>query len=234
LYEEALQYAPNDPDLLLKLGMYQLGAGNRDEAIRLLEHCVRVAPKDGDAQFYMAQAYHLNGATDLALRAIRESARLEPGNADILQKRGEYMLGGGKDTDALDWLTRAQKADAKQPGIDYDLGAASYKLMDLAGAEKSLERAVAGQPNDFNALALLGTVQIHLAQWDAASANLQRALDLAPDDTGALLGLGHCEVEQKDYAAADRYIALCAARRSHAVAGAFLSVACTCCAGANG
>jgi Tfp pilus assembly protein PilF len=202
LYDEALQYAPNDPDLLLKLGMYQLGAGNRNEAIRLLEHCVRVAPKDGDAQFYLAQAYHLNGETDLALRSIRESAILEPGNGDILQKCGEYLLSAGKYPDALDWLTRAQKAEPKQPGIDYDLGAASYKLMDLAGAEKSLERAVEGQPNGFDALALLGTVQIHLAKWDEASANLRRALDLKPDDTGALLGLGHCEVELKDYAAA--------------------------------
>jgi tetratricopeptide (TPR) repeat protein len=202
LEEEALQYAPNDPDLLLKLGMYQLGAGNRDEAIRLLEHCVRVAPKDGDAQFYLAQAYHLNGETDLALRAIRESAALEPGNADILQKCGEYLLSAGRYPDALEWLTRAQRADAKQPGIDYDLGAARYKLMDLAGAEKSLARAVEQQPNDLNAPALLGTVQIHLAKWDEASANLRQALDLKPDDTGALLGLGHCEVELKDYAAA--------------------------------
>jgi len=202
LYEEALQVAPNDPDLLLKLGMYRLGAGDRDEAIRLLEHYVREAPKDGDAQFYLAQAYHLNGETDLALGAIRKSAALEPGNANILQKYGEYLLSAERYPEALEWLTRAQKADAQQPGIDYDLGAASYKLMDLAGAEKILTRAVEAQPNDFNALALLGTVQIHLAEWDAARASLGRALALKPDDTGALLGLGHCEVELKDYAAA--------------------------------
>lgn len=202
LYEEALKIAPNDPDLLLKLGMYELGTGNLDEAIRLLEHCVRVTPKDGDAQFYLAQAYHLHGETDLALRAIRLSATLEPGNADILQKCGEYFLNAGKDPEALDWLTRAQKVNAQQPGIDYDLGAASYKLMDLAGAEKRLTRAVAEQPNDANALALLGTVQIHLAKWEEATATLRRALAIRPDDTGALLGLGHCEVELKEYPAA--------------------------------
>jgi Tfp pilus assembly protein PilF len=202
LYEEALPYAPNDPDLLLKVGMVQLAGGNRDAAIRLLEHCVRVAPKDGDAQFYLAQAYHLNGDTDLALRAMHESASLEPGNADILQKYGEYLLSAEKYPDAMDWLTRAQKADALHPGIDYDLGSASYKLMDLTGAERSLARAVDEQPNDANALALLGTVEIHLTEWEGASANLRRALALRPDDTGALLGLGHCEVELKDYAAA--------------------------------
>ncbi|MGC2639337.1 MAG: tetratricopeptide repeat protein [Acidobacteriaceae bacterium] len=202
LFDEALKDAPNDPDLLLKSGMYQLAAGHRDQAIRLLEHCVRVAPKDGDAQFYLAQAYHLNGETDLALRAIRESAQLEPGNGDILQKCGEYLLSGGKYPESLDYLTRAQKADATLPGIDYDVGAARYKLMDLAGAENSLAHAVEAQPNDFNALDLLATVQIHLAEWQEASALLRRALAIRPDDANALLGLGHCEVELKEYEAA--------------------------------
>jgi tetratricopeptide (TPR) repeat protein len=202
LYEKALQDAPNDPDLLLKAGISQLAVNNPGKAIGFLERCVRVAPKDGDAQYYLAQAYYLNGETDPALSAIRASAILEPGNGRILQKSGEYFLSAGKYPEALDWLTRAQKADATLPGIDYDLGAVSYKLMDLATAEKSLARAVQEQPNDFNALALLATVQIHLAKWNEATAMLRRALTIRPDDPGALLGLGHCEVELKEYAAA--------------------------------
>lgn len=202
LYEQALEYAPNDPDLLLKVGIHQLVIGDREKAIALLSHCVRITPNDGDAQYYLAQAYHLNGQTDLALSAIRKSAVLEPRSGDILQKCGEYFLTAGKYPEAMDWLTRAQKADAALPGIDYDLGAASYRLMDLTGAEKSLARAVQAQPNDFNTLDLLATVQIHLAEWDQASAMLRRALAIRPGDGNALLGLGHCEVELKDYDAA--------------------------------
>lgn len=202
LYEEALQDAPNDPDLLLKSGIAQLADGNPEKAIPHLERCVRLAPKDGDAHYYLAQAYYLDGQTDLAVSAIRESAVLEPRNGKILQKCGEYLLAAGKYPEALDWLTRAQKADATLPGIDYDVGAASYRLMDLAGAEKSLTRALDTQPNDFNALVLLATVQIHLAEWDEAHAMLLRALAIRPDDVGALLGLGHCEVELKQYDAA--------------------------------
>lgn len=202
LYAEALQYAPGDPDLLFKCGMYALVAGNRDKAIDLLTRYARVDPKDGEAQFYLAQAYHLNGESDLALKAIREAAALEPRNCAILQKGGEYLLSAEKYPEALDWLTRARKGDATLRGIDYDLGAASYKLMDLASAEKSLARAVEEQPDDFNALDLLATVQIHLAEWEKASAMLRRALSIKPDDAGALLGLGHCQVELKDYAAA--------------------------------
>lgn len=202
LYEEALQYAPNDPDLLFKSGMYALIGGDRDRAINLLARCVRLSPRDGDAQFYLAQAYQLNGQTDLALSAIRASASLEPGNADIQQKCGEYLLSAGKYPEALDCLVRAQRTDAARSGIDYDLGAARYKLMDLAGAEKSLAQAVEAKPNDFNALDLLATVEIHLAKWDAASDLLSRALAIRPDDATALLGLGHCQVERKEFPAA--------------------------------
>ena len=66
-YEQALKLAPNDADLLLKTGIYKLATGQKEEALKLLQHCVRILPGDGDAQYYLAQAYHLNGQDDLAL-----------------------------------------------------------------------------------------------------------------------------------------------------------------------
>jgi Tfp pilus assembly protein PilF len=202
LYEQALQYAPNDPDLLLKTGIHQLVAGNPEKAVILLAHCVRIAPSDGDAEYYLAQAYHLDGQTELALRAIRESARLEPDNAAVLQKYGEYLSSAAKYQEALDWLTKAQRADATLPHIDYDMGVASYKLMDLSAAGKSLARAVQAQPTDLSALQLLATVQTHLADWAGARDSFTRVLAIKPDDVDSRLGLGQCEVELKDYPAA--------------------------------
>ena len=81
-YEQALKLAPNDGDLLLKVGIAKLASGQKEEAIRLLEHCIRILPADGDAHYYLAQAYHLNGQDAMALRAIRLSAKLEPENPD--------------------------------------------------------------------------------------------------------------------------------------------------------
>src|ERR1035441_5964299 len=74
-YEEALKFAPNDGDLLLKVGISKLATGQKEEALKLLEHCVRILPGDGGAQYYLAQAYHLNGQDELALRAIRQSLK---------------------------------------------------------------------------------------------------------------------------------------------------------------
>src|SRR5579864_3671851 len=132
-YQEALKLAPNDPDLLLKTGISKLHAGDRDQAIKLLQHCTRILPSDGDAHYYLAQAYHLNGQDELALRAIRQSLKAEPNSPPVWQKYGELLCGTGDCEGGLRWLLKAQRADATLPRIDFDIAATDYKLMDLAG-----------------------------------------------------------------------------------------------------
>ena len=205
-YEEGLKLAPNDGDLLLKVGIYKLAAGQKEEALKVLQHCVKVLPGDGDAQYYLAQAYHLNGQDDLALRAIRQSAKVEPDNPSVLQKYGE-LLCSTKDVQAgLDWLLKAQRLDATLPRLDYDLARAHYTLMDLANAEKFAARAAAASPSDVNALRLLAEVRLKLSKWQEAEDAFQRVrllkADDAEDDAELLLGLGHCQVELKNYPAA--------------------------------
>jgi len=201
-YEEGLKLAPNDGDLLLKVGIYKLAAGQKEEALKVLQHCVKVLPGDGDAQYYLAQAYHLNGRDDLALRAIRQSAKAEPDNPSVLQKYGE-LLCSTKDVQAgLDWLLKAQRLDATLPRLDYDLARAHYTLMDLADAEKFAARAAVASPSDVNALRLLAEVRLKLSKWQEAEDAFQRVRLLKADDTELLLGLGHCQVELKNYPAA--------------------------------
>ena len=201
-YEEALKLAPNDGDLLLKVGIYKLAAGQKEEAVKLLQECIRILPGDGDAQYYLAEAYHLNGQDDLALRAIRQSLKAEPDNISVWQKYGELLCGTGDCAAGLRWLLKAQHSDATLPRIDYDIAATDYKLMDLAGAAQYAARAVQSQPNDVTALQLLATADLKLAKWQEARNTFERILTFKPDDVEALLGRGQCEVELKNYPAA--------------------------------
>jgi tetratricopeptide (TPR) repeat protein len=201
-YEQALRLAPNDADLLLKTGIYRLAAGQKEEALKLLRRCVRILPGDGDAQYYLAQAYHLNGQDDRALRAIRQSLKAEPDNQSVWQKYGELLCGTGDCAAGLKWLLKAQRSDATLPRIDYDIAAADYKLMDLAGAAQYAARAVESQPNDVTALQLQATADLKLAQWQEARHAYERILAFKTDDVEGLLGLGQCELELKNYPAA--------------------------------
>ena len=201
-YEEALKLAPNDGDLLLKVGIYELTAGQKEEAIKLLEHCIRILPGDGDAQYYLAQAYHLNGQDKLALRTIQLSLKAEPDNTSVWQKYGELLCGTGDCAAGLKWLLKAQHSDATLPRIDYDIAAADFKLMDLAGAAQYAARAVESQPNDVTALQLLASADVKLAKWQEAKHSFERILLFEADDIDSLLGLGQCELELKNYQAA--------------------------------
>ena len=201
-YEEALKLAPNDGDLVLKVGISKLAAGQKEEAIHLLEHCIRVFPGDGDAHYYLAQAYHLNGQDALALRAIRQSLKAEPDNLSVWQKYGELLCGTGDCAAGLRWLLKAQHSDATLPRIDYDIAAADYKLMDIAGAAHHAERAVQSQPNDVTALQLLAIAEVKLARWQEAKIAFARILAFKSDNVDSLLGVGQCDLELKNYPAA--------------------------------
>jgi tetratricopeptide (TPR) repeat protein len=201
-YEEALKLAPNDADLLLKTGISKLAGGQKEEAIKLLEHCIRILPGDGDAHYYLAQAYHMNGQDDLALRAIRQSLKAEPDNNSVWQKYGELQCSTGDCDVGLKWLLKAQRSDATLPRIDYDIAAADYKVMDLAGAAQYAARAVDSQPNDVTALQLLANADVKLAKWQEGKHAFERILAFKTDDVESLLGLGQCELKLKNHPAA--------------------------------
>jgi tetratricopeptide (TPR) repeat protein len=198
-YEEGLRLSPSDPDLLLKTGIYKLAAGDRGQAIQRLEHCIKILPADGDAHFYLAQAYHLNGQDELALPAIQQSLKAEPDNPSVWQKYGELLCSTGDCESGLRWLLKSQLADATLPRLDYDIAAADYKLMDFAGTAQYAERAVDTHPNDVIALQLLATADVKLARWPEAKTAFERTLAITPGDVEALLGLGQCELELKNY-----------------------------------
>jgi tetratricopeptide (TPR) repeat protein len=198
-YEKAFKLTPNDADLLFKVGVYRLVAGDKDEAIRLLLHHLRLEPKDGDALYYLSQAYHLTGHDDLALKAIRECIQLEPNKASVLQKYGELLCSSGDSEAGLVWLLKAQQANPNLDRLDFDLGVASMNTMDFRNAEKYSKEAATLHPNDFDALELLASVEVKLAQWQEARVAYEHALAVKNDDPDALIGLGHCQLELKHY-----------------------------------
>ncbi len=196
-YPAALKITPNDPDLLYKVGVYQLIKGDRREAIQLLEHYLKYEPKDGDALFYLAQAYHLTGQNDAALKAIKACMEVKKDDPQVWQKYGELLSGTGDNENAVVWLGKAYKADASLNRIQYDLGVASFYTMDFDGAKAYAQKALADNPNDRSSLELLAAIEVKLAEWDDARQSYEKLLVENAKDVPSQLGLGHCELELK-------------------------------------
>jgi tetratricopeptide (TPR) repeat protein len=198
-FEQALKLAPRDPELMFKVGVYQLVAGDRAEATRLLERRLALVPHDADTLFYLSQAYHLNGDDAKALKAIQECLKFDPQNVTVWQKYGELLCSSGNNEEALHWLLKAQQADPKLDRIEYDLGVASYKNMDLNKALQYSSQAAERRPNDLKVLELEAAVEVKLGKWQDAQSVFQQILAVKSDDPTALLGLGHSELELKQY-----------------------------------
>ena len=198
-YQKGLKLAPSDPDLLYKVGVYQLVAGDRGRAAELLSHYVRLEPKDGDGWFYLAQAYHLSNRHDQALTAIRACLKLKPNDPAVWQKYGELLVSSGDGENGFTWLQKAYQANPRLERIDYDLGVASLDRMDFKSAEQFAQTAAAARPADISVLHLLATVDVKLSRWHEALTAYQKILGLNSKDSDALLGYGRCQLELKQF-----------------------------------
>ena len=198
-YEAALKLAPSDPELLLKVGIYRLETGHHAAAIGLFVRGLKYAPRDRDTLYYLAQAYHLNGDNELALKTIQECLKVDPGNASVWQKYGELLCSSGDNQAALHWLLKAQQSDPTLDRINFDLGVANYRSMDLDHALTYSTKAAQRRPNDLTAQALLAAVDVKLGKWQDAEPIFRAILVVKSEDAPSLLGLGQCELELQNY-----------------------------------
>lgn len=201
-YKAALKLAPQDGELLVKVGTLALVAGDHDEAIQLFTRRLKQAPRDGETLYYLAQAYHLKDNNDLALETIKRGVEADPKNVLYWQKYGELLCSSGDNEAALRWLRKAQSTDPTLDRIAFDLGVASYKNEDLENAAQYAGKAVELHPRDLKALALLAEIDVKLAKWDEAKPLFEHILTVHAEEETALLGLGHCQLSLKQYAAA--------------------------------
>jgi Tfp pilus assembly protein PilF len=198
-YRSALKLAPNDPELLFKVGLDQLQSHHNSEAISLLERALKFSPRDRDTLYYLAQAYHLNGDNDLALKTIQQCLKADPNNASVWQKYGELLCSSGDNEAGKQWLLKAQHTDPTLDRLDFDLAVASYRAMDLDQALQYSSQAAQRSPNDLAVQALLAAVYVKLGRWQDAEPIFRAILHTKPDDAPSLLGLGQCELELKNY-----------------------------------
>lgn len=194
-YAAALDLAPNDPDLLFKVGLADLLGGDKPQSVARLAKYTALQPGDEEGFYYLAQAYHREGKDEEAVKAIRRAGELAPTSAPILQKYGELLCSNGDNDHALAALTKAQAADPTLPRIDFDLAVASYNNEDLDQAVRYATRARERAPADAEAMALLASAEVKLDKWSDAVPNLQGALAASPNNATLMLELGHCQLE---------------------------------------
>ena len=177
-YNQALKASPDDADLQLRLAATQVRTGQTSEALPLLRAVFRQRPTSAEVNHYLGRALFFEGARIAeALRFLRTATTREPHHAEYHLYVAWAANEGGK-------LALAEKAIKAMLEIDqgssdalWQRGILLHKQGSANDALDDLQRAVAINPNRFEAYATMALCHQEQSQWDAAAAAWRTAIE---------------------------------------------------------
>jgi len=118
------------------------------------------------------------GAASEARDAFTQAVKLNPRNTEALNGEGRLLLSEGRSTEALTRFDTALQYDPSSPETIANDAEAKIALERLADAKQQLLDAKQKFPKSIPVLLLLGKVEQHLGNNDAADADLRSAVSL--------------------------------------------------------
>lgn len=171
LYARSLALAPNDADILIRYGLFNVRVGQTEAGLTALEKATRLDPVNPRAFRALGLGSYGARRYDQAIQAMRRALALAPDTAAAHAVIGDSLFRQGK-TDAALVEYRLEKQDFTR---ESGLAIALFKAGDRAGAEAAFARLSAiGEGSAYQQAQVL-------AEWDRPSdalATLERAFEL--------------------------------------------------------
>lgn len=180
--------------------------------------------KDQAEGYYMrGTAAYLSGDTKGALEAFEQVRALSPDDARLPTAEGEVLLSAGRLKDAKVRFEEALKQDPSRGATWARLGLIHETLREDDEAKKALDRAIALNADDFQALETLGRLEGRRGNVDAAVDAYVRAAIAVPSG-GAELMLMASDVLHKAERQGDALKVLTDAVQRNVVSGPLLRI----------
>ena len=184
--EDLYAKRPDDVNVLNNLAVAYQMRGEREKALRLLEHARDIDETKFATWINLASCEMEMGRLDEALadseRAIQLAGTV--GKAHLV--RGLVLAQKGRLQEARASLQFAVGFEARDPEAHYALGRVLAMLGQPEEARASLETATRLAPMHLGATLELGRVYLHLGRRDEADRALAAARRIAPSDAGVL------------------------------------------------
>ncbi len=156
-------------------------------------------------------AHHHAGRLAEADKLYRQALALDAGHPEALAVMGILLGQAGRLPESVEFFIRALKRDPRNAHIHYNLGETYRHLGEGAKSETALRRAIALNPNHYDAYQSLADLLLAEAALQDKAGRYQRARELRATAAGALAEAGRRFLE-KDMliAAAEKYRAVVA------------------------
>jgi len=200
LYRELNREVPNNPGLLLNLGMALQMAGDDSGAVPQLEAAAKLDPRLAPAWLFLGTARLRLGRTVSAIEALNRVLRLQPDQQNARAMLAEALLSVDRAADAAEQYRTLSEQNPENSAALYGLGRSYESLSVQAFGE--LEKA--GRESVYW-LVLTAETKHREQQLSSAFYLYRRALEKAPEMAGLHAALAdiYRQTEHADWATAE-------------------------------
>jgi predicted Zn-dependent protease len=211
---EAAFTALKDPQLRVQVGVeladayYQ--AGDMDHTLPVVHELVELAPDNADLLFFAQRVY-----SEMADDTLNKLALLAPDSARMQQLIAEKLINAGDLNGAIEHYRKALAADARLPGLHFELAEAILEGGNDAAAQTAaraeLDAAVRAEGDNARIECAYGRIATLQGNFDDALEHYRHAYQLDPSSGEAQLGLGRALEEQSQPEEAVKYLRMAVA-----------------------
>jgi tetratricopeptide (TPR) repeat protein len=190
------------PVLFILAGLLGLAAApgtaqKKEPTLRDLQKVAQQEPQNPQVHYMLGLKYEIEGFPKKALQAYQQALSLKPDYPEALYRWGELKGLEGDREGAIKALSQAVKlrSDFKEAkaalGTVYgQKGAALLEQGNWADAARSLQEAVALNPEDDAAYNNLGAAYVGQGDWERAIEAFRAAIEINPGNANAHFNLG--------------------------------------------
>jgi tetratricopeptide (TPR) repeat protein len=175
VYRELVKAVPDNPGLLLNLGMALHLAGQDAEAVPQFEAALRLQPDSLPAALFLGAANLRLRRMEASVGPLQKALRLQPDNRDARSMLVEALLGLERYGQAEPHVRRLAELAPSDPATWFNLGK-TYEVL----AERAFDALLRRDPESAFALALVADARLKQDQRNAAFHLYRQAIERAP------------------------------------------------------
>ncbi|XP_033754504.1 Bardet-Biedl syndrome 4 protein-like [Pecten maximus] len=187
IYKQAVEYSPENPDMLTTLGLLYMQIGQYQKAFENLGNAMTYDATHVKAIMAAGSMMQTHGDFDVALNKYRIAAVKTPESPTLWNNIGMSFFGKKKFVAAISCLKRANYLAPFDWKILFNLGLVHLTMQQYASAFHFLSAAINLRPKMAQLFMLLAVALTHLEDPDNARQAYEQALTLDQKDPGISL-----------------------------------------------
>lgn len=181
VYQEAVEFSPDNPELLTSLGLLYLRVDQNLKAFDCLGNSLTHDPRNPKTILAAGSVIQDNSDMDVALVKYRVAAVQTPNSAQLWNNVGMCFFGKQRFVAAISCLKRALYLEPFEWIIAYNLGLVHLCTEQYASAFHYLSASINLKPDFASSYMYLGITLNRLDDFDNACSAYEKALELEED-----------------------------------------------------